>query len=236
MGCGGSLVLFESPPSRSPSRGRALSQPAHRYSALRLLRRISQQPTPHTGPRIRKYIITRPSRRRSGPICGRPPSRKGWQRAMVWSIAVICPAFVRGADGRWPRWGYADRVPNMAVMSKHRWVPRVVPILGPTDHHLAAVLASTRAVLTVKDASSLFGVGKRPCAGRGRPLSHSPPSNAWWRAGLARRNFVNADSRRRRWPKASVYKVLPRQRQSATALDGLSALGMLMALYAPSAH
>src|SRR5260370_37460189 len=33
--------------------------------------------------------------------------------------------------------GYADRVPNMLVMSKHHWVPRVVPILGSTDYHLA---------------------------------------------------------------------------------------------------
>src|SRR4051795_11463460 len=41
--------------------------------------------------------------------------------------------------------GYADRVPNMNVMSKHHWVPRVVPILGSTDCHLsAAVLAGAR--------------------------------------------------------------------------------------------
>src|ERR1700732_3323077 len=41
--------------------------------------------------------------------------------------------------------GYADRVPNISVMSKHQWVPRVVPVLGSTDRHLAvAVLASSR--------------------------------------------------------------------------------------------
>src|SRR5260370_20251095 len=41
--------------------------------------------------------------------------------------------------------GYADRVPNISVTSKHHWVPRVVPILGSTDCHLAAaVLASAR--------------------------------------------------------------------------------------------
>jgi hypothetical protein len=173
---------------------------------------------------------------RPGPICGRPPFRKA---CSANDVLVDCGhMFGLCVRHRWPlaQMGYADRVPNMAVMSKHRWIPRVVPILGPTDRHLAAVLASARAVLTVKDASSLFGVGKRPCAGRGRPLSHSPPSNAWWRAGLARRNFVNADSRRRRWPKASVYKGLPRQRQSATALDGLSAVGMPMTPCAPSAH
>src|SRR6516165_10793330 len=50
----------------------------------------------------------------------------------------------------WPlaQMGCADRVPNTAVMSKkHHCVPRVVPILGPTDRHLAAVLASARAVM-----------------------------------------------------------------------------------------
>src|ERR1700722_359558 len=34
--------------------------------------------------------------------------------------------------------GFADRVPNMHATSKRRWVPRVVPILGSTDCHLAA--------------------------------------------------------------------------------------------------
>ena len=52
------------------------------------------------------------------------------------------------------------------------------------------------------------------------------PSNAWWRTGPAERAFVNADSRRRRRPKASVYKGLTRQRQSATASDGLPAACM----------
>src|SRR5258708_4608440 len=41
--------------------------------------------------------------------------------------------------------GYADRVPNRAVMSEHQWIPRGVPILGSTDRHLAAaVLARSR--------------------------------------------------------------------------------------------
>src|SRR5258708_2018250 len=41
--------------------------------------------------------------------------------------------------------GNADRVPNRAVMSEHQRIPRVVPILGSTDRHLAAaVLASAR--------------------------------------------------------------------------------------------
>src|SRR6266436_3695594 len=46
--------------------------------------------------------------------------------------------------------GYADRVPNTVVMSKHQWVARVVPILGSTDYHLAVqVLARTRTRLQV---------------------------------------------------------------------------------------
>ena len=36
--------------------------------------------------------------------------------------------------------GYADRVPNRDVMSEHQRVPRVVPILGSTDDHLAAAV------------------------------------------------------------------------------------------------
>ena len=77
------------------------------------------------------------------PICGRPPSRKACSAKMTfWSIAVICPAFVCGTEGRWPRWGSRIGSQTFPVMSKHQWVPRVVPILGPTDRHLAAVLAS----------------------------------------------------------------------------------------------
>ena len=34
------------------------------------------------------------------------PVSQGLQREMTfWSIAVICPAFVCGTDGHWPRWG-----------------------------------------------------------------------------------------------------------------------------------
>jgi hypothetical protein len=73
-------------------------------------------------------------------ICGRPPSRKAWQREWLWSVAVICPAFGCGTDGRWPRWvaRIGSRTPY--VMSEHHWIPRGVPILGRTDRHLAASL------------------------------------------------------------------------------------------------
>src|SRR5260370_25595974 len=41
--------------------------------------------------------------------------------------------------------GYVDRVPIRNVTAEHQWIPRVVPILGSTDRHLAAaVLASAR--------------------------------------------------------------------------------------------
>jgi hypothetical protein len=85
----------------------------------------------------------------AGSICGRPPTRKAWQRGWVWSVAVICPAFTCGSVGPLAEMGCADRIPNRAVMSKHRWTPRVVPILGLTDRHLAAVLASARAARAV---------------------------------------------------------------------------------------
>jgi len=41
---------------------------------------------------------------------------------MAWSIAVICPAFVRG-NGRWPRWG-------TRIGSRTSWWCRSTP-LGP---------------------------------------------------------------------------------------------------------
>src|SRR5712692_8445264 len=51
--------------------------------------------------------------------------------------------------------GYADRVPNRAVMSKHQWIPRVVPILGSTDCHLAAAVL-TRARCRWRAGSGLL--------------------------------------------------------------------------------
>jgi hypothetical protein len=35
--------------------------------------------------------------------------------------------------------GCADRAPNILTVSEHRWIPRVVSILGSTDCHLAAL-------------------------------------------------------------------------------------------------
>src|SRR5215472_17353644 len=54
---------------------------------------------------------------------------------------------VRSYD-RWPRWGTLIGSQTWAAMSEHRWAPRVVPILGSTDHHLAvAVLSSAKCVV-----------------------------------------------------------------------------------------
>src|SRR5215469_3379823 len=87
-------------------------------------------------------------RRRPVPICGRPPSRKDLAARLVWSNAVICPAFVVRSYDRWPRWGTRIGSQTWAAMSELRWAPRVVPILGSTDHHLAvAVLSSAKCVV-----------------------------------------------------------------------------------------
>ena len=54
--------------------------------------------------------------------------------------------------------GYADRVPNIPVMSKHQWVPRVVPILGSTDYHLALAPQHRLLVLVNRmNLKDLFG-------------------------------------------------------------------------------
>src|SRR5216684_295564 len=79
-------------------------------------------------------------------MCGRPPGCKDFVQltGRVWSIAVMCPACVCGR-GPLAQMGCADRVLNINAMSQHQRVPRGVPILGSTDRHLAAVLASARA-------------------------------------------------------------------------------------------
>src|SRR5712692_4919385 len=52
--------------------------------------------------------------------------------------------------------GCADRVPNIFAMSEHHRIPRSVPILGSTDRHLAAFLASARSGYGGGQASGLF--------------------------------------------------------------------------------
>src|SRR5215470_10313276 len=60
--------------------------------------------------------------RGSGPICGRPPSRKDLAARLVWSNAVICPAFVVRSYDRWPRWG--------TRIGSHMWTAPVSQGLG----------------------------------------------------------------------------------------------------------
>jgi Transposase, Mutator family len=70
-----------------------------------------------------------------------------------------------------------------------------------------------------------FSAGSLAHVGTGRALERARqpfcPSKARWPRGLLGCGFVNADSRRRRWPQASVYKAASQQRQSAVALGGL---------------
>src|SRR5205085_7368000 len=70
-----------------------------------------------------------------------------------------------------------------------------------------------------------FSAGSLAQVGTSRALERARqpfcPSKARWPRGLLGCGFVNADSRRRRWPQASVYKAASQQRQSAVALGGL---------------
>src|SRR5947207_14033956 len=98
--------------------------------------------------------------------------------------------------------GYADRVPNMNVMSKHHWVPRVVPILGSTDCHLsAAVLAGAR--YRWRAGSGLLGTPV------GLAAHHHGPDDAGHLVGqrdrrellgLARQQFEEPCGGSPRWP------------------------------------
>src|ERR1700704_4759587 len=83
--------------------------------------------------------------------------------------------------------GYADRAPKHSGDVEHHRVPRSVPILGSTDRHLAAVLASARQVLMASGLVLLrhiIGVGgfarcvaawtsrEGACEGGGQVSSH----------------------------------------------------------------
>ena len=80
---------------------------------------------------------------RRKPLCGRPPPRKG---GAAWNGALVDCGHMSGLCARhgWPlaQMGYADRVPNITAGSMPQRVSRGVPILGSTDRHLAAVLAT----------------------------------------------------------------------------------------------
>src|ERR1700730_15234537 len=57
--------------------------------------------------------------------------------------------------------GYADRVPNRAVMSEHQPVPRVVPILESTDYHLAVAVLARSMVPAVGGRRAQASCGRR---------------------------------------------------------------------------
>jgi len=68
----------------------------HTYAAPR---RQNRRPR---SSRFPQRIDVIPRKRKS--MCGRPPPRKDlFTAGTVWSVAVMCPAFVRGRIGRWPR-------------------------------------------------------------------------------------------------------------------------------------
>src|SRR5437016_1408589 len=78
---------------------------------------------------------------------------------------------------------------------------------------------------TTDEIDKPFSAGSLAQVGTSRALERARqpfcPSKARWPRGLLGCGFVNADSRRRRWPQASVYKAASQQRQSAVALGGL---------------
>src|SRR5713226_645723 len=77
-------------------------------------------------------------------MCGRPPGCKDFAaRTGLVGCGHVSGLYVR-SDRPLAQMGYADRVPNRAVTLERHWIPRAVPILGSTDRHLAAFLASAR--------------------------------------------------------------------------------------------
>ena len=76
-----------------------------------------------------------------GPRLARAVQLRRSGRLRSYVRPLLCGRLTAGPDG------LRDRVPNRAVMSEHQPVPRVVPILGSTDYHLAvAVLARSSGV------------------------------------------------------------------------------------------
>src|SRR5438477_4494684 len=91
--------------------------------------------------------------------------------------------------------------------------------------HLRFPLGHRRVIRTTDEIDKPFSAGSLAHVGTSRALERARqpfcPSKARWPRGLLGCGFVNADSRRRRWPQASVYKAASQQRQSAVALGGL---------------
>ena len=110
--------------------------------------------------------------------------------------------------------------------------PKVVKLAGLMDEAEADVLAFMSfpkdhrpKIHSTDEIDKPFSAGSLAHVGTGRALERARqpfcPSKARWPRGLLGCGFVNADSRRRRWPQASVYKAASQQRQSAVALGGL---------------
>ena|SRR5437763_13801010 len=74
-----------------------------------------------------------------------PASQEGQRKMVLVDCGHMSGLCVRHG---WPlaQMGFADRIPNTNMMSEHRWVPRGVPILGPTDRHLLLSLQAPEVV------------------------------------------------------------------------------------------
>ena len=103
---------------------------------------------------------------------------------------------------------------------------KTVPTTGEVETEIAtAATAAEDGHYSTDEIDKPFSAGSLAQVGTSRALERARqpfcPSKARWPRGLLGCGFVNADSRRRRWPQASVYKAASQQRQSAVALGGL---------------
>src|SRR2546421_210963 len=70
------------------------------------------------------------AKREPGPICGRPPACKFRYRVLIGSLAIICPACLRGRTWPLAKMGSATRVPNTEA-----------ELISTGSHGLSRVLA-----------------------------------------------------------------------------------------------
>src|SRR5260370_13187243 len=123
--------------------------------------------------------------------------------------------------------GYGERVRNMNVMSKHQRLPRVVPILGSIDRHLAAaVLARGRCIRYRWWASS--GLLRMPV---GFAAHHHGPEDAGHLVGQRdRRKLLRLARQQSKEPRRGAARLGlldhrggPEHEQSTQALIALAA-------------
>ena len=90
-------------------------------------------------------------------MCGRPPRVQGFYAAVTGLVDCGHVSGLCVRSGRpLAQMGCADRVPKHFGDVAHHRVPRSIPILGSTDRHLAAFLASARRVAMVSGLGRLW--------------------------------------------------------------------------------